>query len=37
MLNLLFGAMQNHHPGILAALQRALSNQFPWQNVIVIA
>ena len=29
--------MQNHHAGILAALKRALRNQFPWQNVIVIA
>jgi len=37
MLDLLSGAMQNHHPGILAAFKRALRNQFPWQNVTVIA
>src|SRR3984893_15070451 len=37
MLDLLLGAMQNHHPGIFATLRRALRNQFPWQNVIVIA
>jgi hypothetical protein len=37
MLDLLLGAMQNHHAGILAALTRPLCNQFPWQNVIVIA
>src|SRR2546423_1802760 len=37
MLDLLLGAMQNHHPGIFATLKRALRNQFPWQNVIVIA
>src|SRR6478672_10221114 len=37
MLDLLLGPMQNHHPGIFAALKRALRNQFPWQNVIVIA
>jgi hypothetical protein len=37
MLDLVLGAMQNHHSGILAALKRALRNQFPWQSVIVIA
>ncbi len=37
MLDLALGAMQNHHSGILAAFKRALRNQFPWQNVIVIA
>ena len=37
MLNFLLGAMQNHHPRVLAALKRALRNQLPWQNVIVIA
>src|SRR6476620_2832733 len=37
MLDLLPGPMQNHHPGILAAFKRTLRNQFPWQNVIVIA
>jgi hypothetical protein len=37
MLDLLLCAMQDHHPGILAALKRTLRNQFPRQNVIVIA
>ena len=37
MLDLLLGAMQNHHAGIVAAFKRPLRNQFPWQNVIVIA
>jgi L-ribulose-5-phosphate 3-epimerase UlaE len=37
MLDRLLGAMQNHHPGIFTTLKRALRNQFPWQNVIVIA
>src|SRR5947207_1606291 len=37
MLDPVLGAMQNHHPGIFATLKRALRNQFPWQNVIVIA
>src|SRR4029450_13700823 len=37
MLDPVLGTMQNHHPGVFAALKRALRNQFPWQNVIVIA
>src|SRR5947207_10730258 len=37
MLDLLLGATQNHHPGIFPSLQRALRNQFPRQNVIIIA
>ena len=37
MLDTLLGTMQNHHPGIFTTLKRALRNQFPWQNVIVIA
>jgi hypothetical protein len=37
MLNRVLSAMQNHHPRILAAFKRVLRNQFPWQNVIVIA
>jgi hypothetical protein len=37
MLDLLLGAMQNHHAGTVAALKRALRNQFPRQNVIIIA
>ena len=36
MLDFLLGATQNHHPGIFPSLKRALRNQFPWQNVIVI-
>jgi hypothetical protein len=36
MLDFLLGAMQNHHPGVFPPLKRALRNQFPWQNVIVI-
>src|SRR5512132_1955869 len=37
MLDPVLGTMQNHHPGVFAALKRTLRNQFPWQNVIVIA
>jgi hypothetical protein len=37
MLDLLSGAMQNHHPGMLAAFKRALRNEFPRKNVIIIA
>jgi hypothetical protein len=37
MLEPLPGATQNHHPGILPALKRVLCNQFPRQNIIVIA
>jgi len=37
MLDLALGAMQNHHPGTLAVFKRAMRNQFPWQNVIIIA
>src|SRR5882762_4552883 len=29
--------MQNHHPGLFPSLKGTLRNQFPWQNVIVIA
>ena len=37
VLDLLLGAMQNHHPGLFPSLKGTLRNQFPWQNVIVIA
>jgi len=37
MLDFLLGATQNHHPGIFSSLERALCNQFPRQNVIIIA
>jgi hypothetical protein len=37
MLDLLPGTVKDHHPGILAAFKRTLRNQFPRQNIIVIA
>jgi hypothetical protein len=37
MLDLLLCPMQDHHPGILAALKWTLRNQLSRQNVIVVA
>src|SRR5437773_12285180 len=36
MLDRPVGAVQHHHSGVFPSLKRALRNQFPRQNVIVI-